>query len=113
MPNERETCGKERERQLEGIIRDVLWMACRYAHGRQSYAVGSYNDAAKLAIKLGVVKDDGREPLLALDGSMSPRMSGLTAAEFKLAWDRWRDPDCVPNFARDRREHQPKEGANG
>jgi hypothetical protein len=44
----------KRERQLESIILDIYWMARRYADGRQSYAVGMYNDAIELAVKLGL-----------------------------------------------------------
>ena len=44
----------KREEQLENIILDIYWMARRYADGRQSYAVGMYNDAIELAIELGV-----------------------------------------------------------
>jgi hypothetical protein len=53
----------DREKQLEQIIRDTLWMARRYADGRQTYAVGMYNDAARIAINLGVVSyaDFGKE----------------------------------------------------
>jgi hypothetical protein len=39
---------------LKGIIWDIQWMARRYAHGRQSYAVGQYNDAIRLAQRLGM-----------------------------------------------------------
>ena len=44
----------KREKQLECIIVDISWMARRYADGRQSYAVGMYNDAIELAARLGV-----------------------------------------------------------
>jgi hypothetical protein len=44
----------EREKQLESIILDISWMARRYADGRQTYAVGMYNDAIELAVKLGL-----------------------------------------------------------
>jgi hypothetical protein len=36
-----------RLRALERIVADTLWMARRYADGRQSYATGMYNDAAR------------------------------------------------------------------
>jgi len=44
-----------REKELERIIYDIWWMARRYAHGRQSYAVGQYNDAIRKAQQIGLV----------------------------------------------------------
>jgi hypothetical protein len=78
---------------LESIIRDTLWMACRYAHGRQSYSVGMYNDAARRALALGVVAQ-GCETF-AIDGSLTREMSGLTPQEFATAWHNWSSPDAI------------------
>lgn len=50
---------KKRSEELEKIILDIYWMARRYAHGRQSYAVSQYNDAINKAIELGLkIKPD-------------------------------------------------------
>lgn len=40
--------------KLKSIIQDIWWLARRYAHGRQSYAVAQYNDAIRLAQSLGM-----------------------------------------------------------
>ena len=45
---------EKRCKTLEGIIQDIWWMSRRYAHGRQSYAVGMYNDAIQTALDLGM-----------------------------------------------------------
>jgi len=45
---------EDRCKKLESIIKDTWWMARRYAHGRQSYSVGQFNDALKLAQELGM-----------------------------------------------------------
>lgn len=48
-----------REVQLENnllrhVIREIQWMARRYAHGRMTYAVGMYNNAIKVAQSVGM-----------------------------------------------------------
>jgi len=59
----------ERERdEARGVVLDTLWMARRYADGRQSYAVGMYNDAAKIAEAGGYAKGEPDGTLYALDG---------------------------------------------
>lgn len=40
--------------QLEYIIKEIQWMARRYAHGRMSYSVSMYNEAIQLAQSLGM-----------------------------------------------------------
>ena len=90
---------REENAQLRQIIRDTLWMACRYAHGRQSYAVGLYNEAARSAIALRAV-DPAKTELFAIDGSLSPEMSGLAADEFRRAWHEWSSPEATPNHCR-------------
>lgn len=94
--------GLSREDQLERIIRNTLWMARRYAHGRQSYSVAQYNEAARTAMRLGVVSDDvpTDEPMYALDGSFSAGMSGLSGDEYASAFRRWSNRKCIPNFCR-------------
>lgn len=80
---------RDRVEALERIIHDTLWMARRYAHGRQSYAVGMYNDAARAALRLEIPLSwpDGSQ--FALDGGRDglggPEMSGLSEAEFAEA----------------------------
>lgn len=43
-----------RERQLEKIIRDIMWAARRYANNRRTYAPTMINEAIALALELGV-----------------------------------------------------------
>ena len=70
LSSERERAERaERERdEARGVVRDTLWMARRYADGRQSYAVGMYNDAAKIAEAGGYAKGEPDGTLYALDG---------------------------------------------
>jgi hypothetical protein len=84
---------------LKSIIHDTLWMACRYAHGRQSYAVGMFNGASRKAQAMDFLPSSP-EPLFALDGTLSADMSGLTSEEFEAAWRGWSDPGCVPNHCK-------------
>lgn len=65
--------GVERERdEARSIVRDIHWMAVRYADNRKSYAVGVCNDALRKAYDAGWLKytrDDGRlDPQYARDG---------------------------------------------
>lgn len=93
-----------REQALMSIIRDTLWMACRYAHGRQSYAVGMYNEAARRAVALGAV-EQGVETF-ALDGTLSAPLSGLTHQEFAMAYHNWSSPNAI-------RTHVPRRDSDG
>lgn len=70
---------------LGRIIRDTLWMARRYAHGRESYAVGMYNRAARAALSLGVGGDMVDGSIFAVDGSGRAEMSGLSTDELRGA----------------------------
>jgi len=55
--------------QLEWIIKEIQWQARRYAHGRMSMAVSSYNEAIKLAQELGMTfRPDNDGLVLAKDG---------------------------------------------
>lgn len=45
---------QQRCESLEYIIREIQWMARRYAHGRMTYAVSQYNEAIALAQNLGM-----------------------------------------------------------
>ena len=56
---------------LEKIIKDIWWMARRYAHGRQSYAVEQYNSAIKKAQSLGIdIKPDPVDNIIEAKDSM-------------------------------------------
>lgn len=44
----------QRIAQLESIIRETLWMARRYAHGRSTYAPRMFNEAYDTAKSLGI-----------------------------------------------------------
>lgn len=79
---------------LRSVVRDTLWMACRYAHGRSSYAVGMYNEAARKAMSLDFLHASP-EPRFAIDGSLSAEMSGLTPDEFETAWEGWTAPNVI------------------
>jgi hypothetical protein len=64
------------------IVRDIYWMALRYADGRKSYAVGMCNDAVQKGYDGGWLKpgeDDKTTPRLARDG-MSPEWTRVEAA---------------------------------
>ena len=41
-------------RQREFVIQQIQWMARRYAHGRATYAVNTYNETIKFAQALGI-----------------------------------------------------------
>lgn len=83
----------ERVAALESIIRDTLWMACRYAHGRASYAVGMYNAAARKAVALGVPNLSNE--IFAIDASVTAEMSGLSSQEFATALYYWASSSAI------------------
>ena len=72
--------------EARGIVRNIYWMACRYADGRNTYAPGMYNRAIAKAYDAGWLTFDhtGRryEVQYARDG-MSPEWK--TAEERALA----------------------------
>lgn len=104
-----------REQILEKIIRDTLWMACRYAHGRQSYAVAMYNDAARAAVEANVVRftNLSGEPIFAIDGSRTRAMSGLSEAEFSIAMAGWFRNDAIPQHCRNDWITSDSDGSGG
>lgn len=56
----------ERERdEARQIVRDIFWMALRYADGRKTYAVGLVNAAVGKGYNAGwlVAKEDGGDPI--------------------------------------------------
>ena len=75
--NWRQLYEEERAARMEAqrVVRDTLWMAGRYADGRQTYAVGMYNDALKIAQRGGY--DGGAKP--AIDGGMSLEPTPLSS----------------------------------
>jgi hypothetical protein len=89
---------KAENERLRSIIRETLWMACRYAHGRNTYAVGMYNDAAREAQRLGCAVDNGNEPIFALDGDLRNGISNLSPEERQEAVRRWSSKNCIRNF---------------
>lgn len=74
-----------RERRLAAVIRELHWMARRYAEGRQTYAASSCNDATREALALGVdlAMPDGT--LWAADGTGEAGYSGLSEEEMASA----------------------------
>lgn len=58
----------DREQALEDIIRDIWWMARRYADGRQTYAPSMYNAAITKAITLGIEFEPDMGDIYARDG---------------------------------------------
>lgn len=72
LERQNEELRKERD-EARGIVRDIHWMAVRYADNRKSYAVGMCNDALRKAYEGGwLVYQDGRQhdldPQYARDG---------------------------------------------
>ncbi|TPM37015.1 hypothetical protein [Mesorhizobium sp. B2-3-2] len=58
--------------EARSIVRDIHWMAVRYADNRKSYAVGMCNDALRKAYEAGwltYTRDNGKlDPQYARDG---------------------------------------------
>jgi DNA repair exonuclease SbcCD ATPase subunit len=80
--NERLLTANEETRK---IVRDIYWMALRYADGRRSYAVGMVNDAVRKGYDAGwLVHSYDKDPAFARDGD-KPEYRSLeeraTAAE--------------------------------
>lgn len=85
MPEEPgEAALKARVATLEKIIRDLHWMARRYSDGRQSYAVGLFNDNTRKLLALGVELSAAGDGLWARD-AMGRRYDGLTETEAEAA----------------------------
>lgn len=56
------------------IVRDIHWMARRYANGRLSYAPGMFNDAIRKAVEGGWLKPppaSDKEGIYAVEGHIS------------------------------------------
>ena len=77
-----------REIALEEIIRDIIWMARRYADGRSTYAPDMFNRAADRAIQLGITwKHDKNGEVYATDGMFGNWNSDLQRFVKKEAED--------------------------
>lgn len=45
---------KERSEALEGVVKDIFWMARRYAHGRHTVAPDTVRSAYRTLVDLGI-----------------------------------------------------------
>lgn len=61
----------ERERELEQIVVDTMWMARRYACGHHTYAPSIINECLDKLDKLGIVITD--DMTLMEDGNSNAR----------------------------------------
>lgn len=105
-----------REEALERIVRELHWMARRYADGRSTYATARFNDCTRHLLALGVDLQPGREGLWARDG-MGRRHDGLTEAEAASVTDappalddavrEWLDADEAVDREAERVEQNP------
>lgn len=66
---------------LRRIVRDLHWMARRYADGRRSYAASLLNEHVKALIALGVELNGADGTAWARDG-MGPKFCGLTPEQY-------------------------------
>jgi hypothetical protein len=88
----REAAERDRD-EARQIVRDIFWMALRYADGRMTYAVGVVNDAVRKGYDGGWItpKDTGGDqvtPRFARDGMMpewTEPVARAEAAESSLA----------------------------
>lgn len=60
----------KREQQLEFIVRETLWMARRYAHGRMTVVPWAYNKAAAVAIELGLMDEKSMDTANIHEGDL-------------------------------------------
>jgi len=73
-----------REQTLKYIIKNTLWMARRYADGRRSYATSMYNEAARMALSLGIINEnDNPDGTWWAEDSDGLEFSGLNEEEYK------------------------------
>lgn len=49
-------------------LKEIMWMARRYADGRQTYAVGIYNEVVRKCLRLGIKLDPKDGIIWARDG---------------------------------------------
>ena len=57
--------------ELRTIVKEILWMARRYANGRQTYAPCVVNRAINACEKIGIVIED--DNTLVEDGNSNPK----------------------------------------
>ena len=70
-----------RDEELCEIIREIWWMARRYADGRNTVVTSTLNDMVRKALQLGIsLKPDSDATIWARDG-MGNRYAGLSVAE--------------------------------
>lgn len=69
---------KERD-EARQIVRDIYWMALRYADGRYSYAVGMVNDAVEKAYAGGWLKHNHKADPEFARGGYSPGWKSIEA----------------------------------
>ena len=75
---ERDRLKVERD-EARQIVRDIYWMALRYADGRQTYAPGMCNDALRKAYEAGwLTHQHQSDPAYARDGA-SPEYQSILA----------------------------------
>jgi hypothetical protein len=79
---------KAENEKLRDIIKDMQWMARRYAHGRMSYAVDMYNCAVRDAQALGV--ELWPDPI---DGLIEAKDAMLDRAWFEARGESWAAAD--------------------
>lgn len=79
--------GTKKEEILEKAIRDIHWMARRYADGRTSYATIMFNKATRSILDMGMElgTENPRESIWAKDG-MGREFDGLSEVEATASW---------------------------
>lgn len=86
---------KQENEALKQVIKDIWWLARRYADGRRSYAVSLYNDAIETCLGLGMKfePDPISGGIWAKDGDFTkeddPHFipgSGLATGHYRLPW---------------------------
>jgi hypothetical protein len=110
---EKEREGVEAERdEARNIVRDIHWMARRYADGRQSYAVGMFNDAVKRAYDGGWLQHTmtAEEPF-ARDGMFSSEWKSIEARLRDAEGEVARLREALEPFARVLDESVPEDQA--
>lgn len=81
---------REENAALIAAIRDIHWMARRYADGRRSYAVGMFNDATRKLLAIGALKSESNDAdgtVWARDGDNNRGMDGLTHVQATMGYD--------------------------
>lgn len=83
---------KERD-EARQIVRDIYWMALRYADGRHTYAPGMCNDALRKAYDAGwLIHSHPTDPAFARDGSTLPADTVAVYVEISKGGDAHTSP---------------------